>query len=100
MELTPYQQEKFNSLETIQDGKWYAINKDRPDREEFIEALKLYIEVWGTLEINSNYTAFRRTYPLGTLEWMMENEKTDFMPMVNELLDQAMPEHIKNRLKR
>ena len=87
-ELTPYQQEKFPHLESsIKDGQWYNIKADRPDRKEFIECLKLYIDYWGNLELNEDYTKFRRCYPLKTLMWLQENNKLALMQEINEMHD-------------
>lgn len=93
MQLTPYQQEKFKNFERdVKDGVWYAIKADRPDREEFILALRLFIDVYSNLEFNRDYTAFRRSYaPLCQL-WLSERDKTVTHQLVKEYHDQIQQE--------
>lgn len=91
--LTPYQQDKFPHLEkSIKDGQWYTIKDDRPDREEFIECLKLYIDTWGNLELNKEETAFRRAYPIGTLIWMAKNDNSENERLIKEMHDKIEEE--------
>lgn len=84
MNLTPYQAEKFPHLEkSIKDGQWYIINPDRPDIPELIECIKLFIDYYGTLEFNKDYSAFRRAYPPATLVWL-SRDNSSTMKMVDE----------------
>lgn len=84
MELTPYQEQKFKDLETIKDGVWYNIKADRPDREEFIEALRLYIDLYSNLEFNRDYTRFRRSYCPVAAVWLSQRDKTVTHQLVRE----------------
>lgn len=85
MTLTPYQIDKFKHLETIKDNIWYSIKPERPDREEFVECLKLYIDVWNNIEFNEEFSAFRRAYPLGTIHWLQKNNKLALMDSISLL---------------
>lgn len=91
--LNPYQAEKFPHLEkSIKDGQWYAIKPDRPDLAEFIECIKLFIDYYGNLEFNEDYSAFRRAYPLGTLKWLVENDNSATEKMIKDLHDKTEAE--------
>ena len=64
MELTNYQSNIFKKLDDMQMKKWFIIEPSRKDRNELIEALKLYIDIFGNiLEFNEHYTKFRRIEP-------------------------------------
>lgn len=64
MTLTSYQSEKFKSIEKLPINVWFIIEPSRKDRDELIEALKLYIDIFGNiLEFNEHYTKFRRIEP-------------------------------------
>lgn len=72
-ELTPYQQTMFSNLEKVEIGKWYAIKADRPDRESFVEALKLYSDVYHTLTFDSGYKAFKIALNPKSAVWVHEH---------------------------
>lgn len=58
--LTEYQKEKFDQIQTLVEDRWYKLDIERPDYDEFLACLKLYADVWGTLEFNGTFTRFRR----------------------------------------
>ena len=82
MELTEYEQEVFDKLDMIKDGELvikfgvkYNILIDRPDREEFIAAVKKYIDCWNTFEFNKDYTKMKRCERINKLEDKLTNFK-------------------------
>lgn len=67
-ELTEYQSQKFKQIKQLPINVWYEIKHDRTDKEELIEAIKLFIDVYGhELEFNENYTMFRKLGPYRAL---------------------------------
>lgn len=62
--LMDYNEKMFLNFESLTAGKWYAINPDRTDLKEFIEAIKLRIDTWHDMEFSSDYKKFKRTNPL------------------------------------
>lgn len=76
MELTDYEQnifDKFSKVDAngelvIRYGVSYAISPDRPDREQLIATIKKYIDTWGNVEFNPDYTKFRRIERINRLQ--------------------------------
>lgn len=67
-ELTEYQSQKFKQLKQLPINVWYEIKHDRPDRKELVDAIKLFIDVYGhELEFNEHYTMFRKLEPCRAL---------------------------------
>lgn len=64
MELTDYDLEMFQNLETLLvESGWYTIKKDRNDLDKFIAAIKKRIDHKNDFEFNGDYTKFRRIDP-------------------------------------
>lgn len=60
MKLTKYQKEKFKQLDTLEKLVWLRINPERPDKEEFVEMVKLRIDLHNDFEFSDGYTHIRR----------------------------------------
>lgn len=82
--LTEYQREKFDQIQTLVEYKWYRLNPDRPDYEEFVNCLKLYIDSMRTLEFNGTMTHFRRVRSFSELKNGSTDEYVRNMPAINE----------------
>jgi len=60
-----------NIFTLCQRGQWYTIDPNRPDKEDFIEAVKDFIQQWGCAELSSDFSSFRRTDPLDVINEML-----------------------------
>jgi len=73
MNLTKYQEELFPKLLTLRQDAWYEIKPERPDREDFVEAIKTRIDMYGDFEFSNDYTKFRRIEPYSEFIKGVEN---------------------------
>lgn len=66
LNLSEYDQKIFFNMDVeIKFGVMYKIPLDRQDREQLIAAIKKYIDVWGNVEFNRDYTKFRKIEKFG-----------------------------------
>lgn len=101
-ELNEYEQKMFENLYNLtQLGKWFVIKDDRKDREQFIAVIKKYIDTFGTIEFNGNYTMFRFILPVKCQLWLCDHPKSDYMQWVhdnfNRIRDIYNSKHSKNK---
>jgi len=67
-----YLKELFYNLENKTEfNKWYSV--ERPDREDFVEAIKTRIDMYGDFEFSNDYTKFRRIEPYSEFIKGVEN---------------------------
>lgn len=66
LKLNRYQRNIFNKIKNLNLNIWYLIDKDRTDKQELIDTIKIYIDEYGCneMEFNEDYTKFRKLRPL------------------------------------
>lgn len=79
MELTSYETKLFENLLTkCTFDKWYEIDKNRPDREEFVNGVKKFIDIWGLAEFRDDkFDKFRLIYRFTQYEARLCMSKID-----------------------
>lgn len=76
--MTEYETKLFTNLNTLETlNKWYGIKQDRPDKEDFVNALKKRIHLCGDFEFSNCYQKFRRVLPFNSLlvDWSNNQSK-------------------------
>ena len=60
-------------LLSLERDKWWLILDTRPDKEDFVEAIKTRIDMYGDFEFSNDYTKFRRIEPYSEFIKGVEN---------------------------
>lgn len=83
--LSAYEQYVFNGLDKKRElDRWHIINKKREDYEILINAIKKYIDLYGTIEFNSDYTKIKRVQSWQEMEEDWKHCTSDTRRKINK----------------